>query len=260
MTIYLMVHSREFLAAQVASIRRHNPSDPVVIMRPFGTADHYPEFPTITVAAGLSPNIIRSIIHELPDEPSAVLEWDMVLTRPLVDGNAVNREPASMGHALYPSFLSWLSRADIAADYLASDMGVPFTADYETVPQDWIEAGDPAWPPCAADSHFRTLANGILHFQRGAGYRSGEGLSPRRRECWDQCMDRLDLPHMGAALPEPRPGLGDMVAAGLSFVGITKARVSAAVGGDCGCAKRQAAMNAAGAKWLGMPQGSTGLG
>jgi hypothetical protein len=47
--------------------------------------------------------------------------------------------------------------------------------------------------------------------------------------------------------PYPRrnchPGLGDMVAAGLSAVGITKKRVSNLVGGDCGCAERQEALN-----------------
>jgi hypothetical protein len=43
--------------------------------------------------------------------------------------------------------------------------------------------------------------------------------------------------------PPPQPGLGDMVAAGLSAIGITKERVSAVVGGDCGCAKRQEALN-----------------
>ena len=42
---------------------------------------------------------------------------------------------------------------------------------------------------------------------------------------------------------QPSPGLGDMVAAGLSAIGITKERVSAVVGGDCGCAKRQEALN-----------------
>lgn len=55
-----------------------------------------------------------------------------------------------------------------------------------------------------------------------------------------------------------RPGLGDMVAAGLSAVGITKARAQAvanAVGvKDCGCAKRQAALNRAG-EALGLPPG-----
>jgi hypothetical protein len=47
-------------------------------------------------------------------------------------------------------------------------------------------------------------------------------------------------------LPPPRPGLGDMVAAWLSAIGITKERVSAVVGGDCGCPKRQEALNALG--------------
>lgn len=54
-----------------------------------------------------------------------------------------------------------------------------------------------------------------------------------------------------------RPGLGDYVASALDAIGITKARVEAAVGGPCGCRERQAAMNAAGAKWLGMSPGST---
>jgi hypothetical protein len=41
-----------------------------------------------------------------------------------------------------------------------------------------------------------------------------------------------------------RPGLGDMVAAGLSAVGITPERVSAALGvKDCGCKKRQQQLN-----------------
>ena len=46
-----------------------------------------------------------------------------------------------------------------------------------------------------------------------------------------------------------RPGLGDMVAAGLSAVGITKERVSAIVGGDCGCKERQEALNKLGRKF-----------
>jgi hypothetical protein len=44
-------------------------------------------------------------------------------------------------------------------------------------------------------------------------------------------------------------GLGDMVAAGLEAVGITKERVSAALGvEDCGCSERQSALNALGRK------------
>jgi len=41
-----------------------------------------------------------------------------------------------------------------------------------------------------------------------------------------------------------RPGLGDIVAAGLSAVGITPERVSAALGvKDCGCKQRQQKLN-----------------
>jgi hypothetical protein len=43
-------------------------------------------------------------------------------------------------------------------------------------------------------------------------------------------------------------GLGDMVAAGLSAIGITKDRVSALAGGDCGCSKRQEQLNELGRK------------
>lgn len=47
---------------------------------------------------------------------------------------------------------------------------------------------------------------------------------------------------------QPKPGLGDMVAAGLSAIGITKERVSKLAGGDCGCQKRQKALNELGRK------------
>jgi hypothetical protein len=56
-------------------------------------------------------------------------------------------------------------------------------------------------------------------------------------------------PHRGRCVCEQPAlrGLGDIVAAGLSSVGITKERVQRvanAVGiKDCGCAKRQAALN-----------------
>lgn len=46
--------------------------------------------------------------------------------------------------------------------------------------------------------------------------------------------------------PPPPPGLGDMVSSALSAVGITKERVSAAIGRDCGCKGRQEALNAIG--------------
>jgi hypothetical protein len=56
----------------------------------------------------------------------------------------------------------------------------------------------------------------------------------------------IDTNH--SAYPRAKPGLGDMVAAGLSAVGITKERVSKLAGGDCGCQQRQEALNALGRK------------
>lgn len=48
--------------------------------------------------------------------------------------------------------------------------------------------------------------------------------------------------------PKPKPGLGDMVKAGLSAVGITEERVSKAIGRPCGCGKRVQALNELGRK------------
>lgn len=45
------------------------------------------------------------------------------------------------------------------------------------------------------------------------------------------------------AYPRAKPGLGDMVKAGLSAIGITEERVSAAIGRPCGCSKRAEALN-----------------
>ena len=60
--------------------------------------------------------------------------------------------------------------------------------------------------------------------------------------------DTITVDETHAAYPRARPGLGDMVAAGLSAIGITKERVSKLAGGDCGCQKRQAALNELGRK------------
>lgn len=49
--------------------------------------------------------------------------------------------------------------------------------------------------------------------------------------------------------PRQKPGLGDMVAAGLSAVGITKQRVSKLLGRNCGCEERQDFLNHLGRKF-----------
>ena len=55
--------------------------------------------------------------------------------------------------------------------------------------------------------------------------------------------DTVTVDEKHPAYPHPRKGLGDRVADGLAAVGITKERVSKLVGKDCGCAKRQEALN-----------------
>ena len=60
------------------------------------------------------------------------------------------------------------------------------------------------------------------------------------------------LPRLQAAEIEPASlGLGDMVAATLSAVGITKERVARWSGGGCGCQRRQEALNRLGDKIAG---------
>ena len=60
--------------------------------------------------------------------------------------------------------------------------------------------------------------------------------------------------HIHAECRGPQPmGLGEMVAGGLAYVGITKERVAALVGG-CGCDQRQEALNEWGrAVGIGLP-------
>lgn len=62
--------------------------------------------------------------------------------------------------------------------------------------------------------------------------------------CGDAAPDQ-QAPHRGSCSCE-RPGLGDMVAAGLAAVGITKERASAVLGKPCNCGARQEALNALG--------------
>ena len=87
----------------------------------------------------------------------------------------------------------------------------------------------------------------------------------RRDDAWvcgvcGRAAKATDVRPPTAVCRGPR-GLGDMVADGLSAVGITKERVQAvasAVGvKDCGCRGRQQKMNELGHKYLGLPAGET---
>jgi hypothetical protein len=59
--------------------------------------------------------------------------------------------------------------------------------------------------------------------------------------------DIITVDETHPAYPRAKPGLGDMVAAGLDAIGVTKERVQAVASKvgikDCGCKKRQEALN-----------------
>ena len=75
-----------------------------------------------------------------------------------------------------------------------------------------------------------------------------DGCGKCQRCGFTLCGTRTPIRRLCDAQESQNSGLGDMVAAGLSAIGITKERVSAVVGGDCGCAKRQEALNELGRK------------
>jgi|688.fasta_scaffold210072_2 hypothetical protein len=78
------------------------------------------------------------------------------------------------------------------------------------------------------------------------------GYKARQRKTFRQCRTIDEMAEDIAAatappwVPVPNPMLGDRVANALAYFGITKERVSAAVGGDCGCNKRQTGLNRVG--------------
>jgi hypothetical protein len=79
-----------------------------------------------------------------------------------------------------------------------------------------------------------------------------ESILPCLREDLGDGWFEVDVEHV--AYPRARDsdnkrqqlGLGDMVAAGLSAIGITKERLAVILGGDCGCSQRQKVLNALG--------------
>jgi len=91
----------------------------------------------------------------------------------------------------------------------------------------------------------------IAHLEARCSQR-GYTLEQVRPCIVSQDGDRLVVDELHEAYPRAKHGLGDMVAAGLDAVGITKERVQAvasAVGvKDCGCKKRQDKLNELGRK------------
>lgn len=58
----------------------------------------------------------------------------------------------------------------------------------------------------------------------------------------------MTRPHVKRNCTASQPGLGDIVKASLSAIGITEERVSAVIGRPCGCSERAEKLNELGRK------------
>jgi hypothetical protein len=84
----------------------------------------------------------------------------------------------------------------------------------------------------------------VLH--KLAQSRGGESPDACITHVYGDGWVEIDTNH--PAYPRAKPGLGDMVKAGLSAIGITEERVSAAIGRPCGCSERAEKLNELGRK------------
>ena len=66
--------------------------------------------------------------------------------------------------------------------------------------------------------------------------------------CGRTATVRSEKPPVAECRANPKTGLGDMVKAGLSAIGITEERVSKAIGRPCGCSERAEKLNELGRK------------
>jgi len=110
------------------------------------------------------------------------------------------------------------------------------------VPQRFVrDGGCPDWLPAdlcepALRANAKVLGQHFLHLDKM--YRPEVPEAAAKNELLELLRKRF------ADAPPANPGLGDMVSAGLSAIGITPERVSKALGvKDCGCKKRQQQLN-----------------
>jgi hypothetical protein len=86
-----------------------------------------------------------------------------------------------------------------------------------------------------------------LHHLEARCRERGYTLEQVRACIVSQDGDTITVDETHPAYPRAKPGLGDMVAAGLDAIGVTKERVQAVASKvgikDCGCKKRQEALN-----------------
>lgn len=160
------------------------------------------------------------------------LEEDMLPVRPWSVDDYPGRLVAAQGNA---HGQPW------PALTIKRDVGEPATS---IVPQRFVrDGGCPDWLPAdlcepALRANAKVLGWHFLHLDKM--YRPNVPEAAEKNALLELLRERY------ADAPPATPGLGDMVAAGLSAVGITKERVSKVLGRPCNCGKRQEALNALG--------------
>jgi hypothetical protein len=135
-----------------------------------------------------------------------------------------------------------------------------------TVPVDVRRGAADSWPQpiraLADKCHVESLQDGKwLHLDKSTLWHPQAAPNRRKDALIAAYCDYMGIqPHVpltpaeAAAHPgalhggEYKSGVGDMIAAGLSALGITKERVSQMLGKPCGCAERQASLNELGRK------------
>jgi len=160
------------------------------------------------------------------------LEEDMIPVRPWSIDDYPGRLLAAQGNA---HGQPW------PALTIKRDSGEPATS---IVPQRFVrDGGCPDWLPAdlcepALRANAKVLGQHFLHLDKM--YRLNVGEAAEKNVLLELLRVRY------AAAPRASVGLGDIVASGLSAVGITKERVSRVIGRPCGCGQRQQALNALG--------------
>lgn len=181
---------------------------------------------------GITPIIGLALDRYAAGPVRMFLEEDMIPVRPWSIDDYPGRLLAAQGNA---HGQPW------PALTIKRDSGEPATS---IVPQRFVrDGGCPDWLPAdlcepALRANAKVLGQHFLHLDKM--YRLNVGEAAEKNVLLELLRVRY------AAAPRASVGLGDIVASGLSAVGITKERVSRVIGRPCGCGQRQQALNALG--------------
>ena len=184
---------------------------------------HTQEVPTVSPVIGLSVDAYAA------GPVRMFLEEDMIPVRPWSVDDYPGRLVAAQGNAHGQPWPALTIRRDA---------GEPATS---IVPQRFVrDCGCPDWLPAdlcepALRANAKVLGEHFLHLDKM--YRKDVPEAAEKNALLELLRERY------ADAPPARPGLGDMVSAGLAAVGITPERVSRVLGRPCGCKERAATLN-----------------